>query len=80
MNKDIAAIRKVLVELEKAEEKHPNFLPWEAGVCLIAEELGELAQAVNDGRLEEAVGEAAHAAVTAIRFISTAMKDMGVEE
>lgn len=61
-------------EMHKAKTKHPDFADTGAeAVALIAEELGELAQVVND-QLEEpdmwrdrAMIEAAHVAVTAIR-------------
>ena len=40
------------------------------GHCIISEELGELAQAINDKQgVERMKEEAAHVAVTAIRFI-----------
>ena len=61
-------------EYDAAVAKHPSF-PGNApeAVCLITEELGELAQEINDifecvpGAQERALIEAAHVAVTAIR-------------
>ena len=67
-------------EMHEAKAKHPGFTPSLSGaVSIITEELGELAQVVND-RLENlnpscgsptwrdrAMTEAAHVAVTAIR-------------
>ena len=67
-------------EMHEAKAKHPDFTPSLSGaVSIITEELGELAQVVND-RLENlnpscgsptwrdrAMTEAAHVAVTAIR-------------
>ena len=67
-------------EMHEAKTKHPDFTPSLSGaVSIITEELGELAQVVND-RLENlnpscgsptwrdrAMTEAAHVAVTAIR-------------
>jgi NTP pyrophosphatase (non-canonical NTP hydrolase) len=61
----------VLEQLEKAKAKHPIFPsnPSE-GLSIIAEELGELAEAINDGdSIDHLREEAAHVAVTAIRFI-----------
>lgn len=65
------ALDYILAELEKAEAKHPEFpaLPSD-GLSIICEETGELAQAINDGEgTERLAEEAAHVAVTAIRFI-----------
>ncbi len=72
-NKEAAALEIILLELQAAMTKHPKFCgsAYQA-VSLIAEELGELAQAVNgdDPDWEDkAVTEAAHVAVTAIRTI-----------
>lgn len=61
----------VLEQLEKAKAKHPEFPtnPAEA-LCIITEEVGELAEAINDRDcIEHQIEEAAHVAVTAIRFI-----------
>lgn len=59
-------------EYDKAVAKHPEFPGWSCAVCIIAEELGELAEEYNDGNLtgerrSRALVEAAHVAVTAIR-------------
>lgn len=61
----------ILDELEKAGNKHPEFAKSaEKGLSLITEELGELAAAINDGESKfRQIEEAAHVAVTAIRFI-----------
>ena len=61
----------VLEQLAKAKEKHPEFPANPAdGHCIISEEVGELAQAINDKQgIERMREEAAHVAVTAIRFI-----------
>lgn len=61
----------IQAEYNKAKNKHPYFPenPAEA-LCIIAEELGELAQAINDKEEKtRLIEEAAHVAVTAIRFI-----------
>lgn len=58
-------------QLTKAKVKHPEFPdnPTEA-LCIITEELGELAEAINDKQSKERMREeAAHVAVTAIRFL-----------
>jgi NTP pyrophosphatase (non-canonical NTP hydrolase) len=63
-------------EYFKAKDKHPMFPdnPAEA-LSIITEELGELAQAINDGESKDRqIEEAAHVAVTAIRFIEQAVK------
>ena len=61
----------VLEQLEKAKAKHPVFPANPSdGHCIISEELGELAEAINDQQGKERMREeAAHVAVTAIRFI-----------
>lgn len=65
------AFEIVALELGKAKGKHPAFPEENAdGLCIISEELGELAAAINDNeRKERLIEEAAHVAVTAIRFI-----------
>ena len=63
--------KTVLDQLEKAKTKHPIFPsnPSE-GLSIITEEIGELAEAINDMETKERLKEeAAHVAVTAIRFI-----------
>lgn len=59
------------IEYDKAKKKHPVFPRDPAsGLCIISEELGELAEAINDKEpSERQIEEAAHVAVTAIRFI-----------
>lgn len=66
----------LLIELEKAERKHPEFPKYPAaGINIIVEELLELVRTVNDnetiGRQRE---EACHVAVTAMRFIEAGLK------
>lgn len=57
-------------ELDAARKKHPQ---WPASpfrqVAVIAEEVGELAQAVNNDDLNHARQEAAQVAAVAIRFL-----------
>ena len=71
MEKSNTALEIVALELGKAKGKHPKFAVSPAdGVCIINEELGELAAAINDGESRERqIEEAAHVAVTAIRFV-----------
>ncbi len=67
--KDVFSI--LLIEVEKAERKHPEYPadPAEA-LAIIAEEMLELTRAVNDGEdKQRLIEEAAHVAVTAFRFI-----------
>ena len=61
----------LLIEIEKAERKHPEYpADPEKALSIITEELGELAQAINDGEdKQRLIEEAAHVAVTAFRFI-----------
>ncbi len=55
-------------EYVKAITKHPEFCSTkEQALALIAEELGELAKAILEGAND--IEEAAHVAVTAIRYI-----------
>ena len=64
-------------QLANAEVKHPVFCKSnEHAVTIITEELGELAQAVLDEESKELlIEEAAHVAVTAIRFIEELIKN-----
>lgn len=70
------AIEIVARELGRAKAKHPEFPQWNsARLSIIAEELGELAAAINDGECKDRqIEEAAHVAVTAIRFIEERLK------
>jgi len=63
-------------EYEAAKEKHPIFAgSLYQAVSIVAEEAGELAQAVNDGHEREALKEAAHVAVVAIRALEMLMEE-----
>ena len=73
---ELIALKYVADEMTKAKAKHPHFPLMGDGVSIIAEELGELAQAVNDGENKQIITEAAHVAVTAIRFIEEMLKEM----
>lgn len=68
--------------VKQAREKHPLFAETrEQAVCIIAEEFGEMAQAVNDSialgrtteeaekKMLEAKMEALHVIATCVRFI-----------
>jgi NTP pyrophosphatase (non-canonical NTP hydrolase) len=74
--KEKTALEIVALELGKAKGKHAIFPEGNAdGLCIITEELGELAAAINDGENKERlIEEAAHVAVTAIRFIEERLK------
>ena len=80
-------ILKILVaEYDAAVMEHPKFAALRThAVCLIAEELGELAQEINNdlesppqvelrGWRERAIREAAHVAVTAIRTMEALLE------
>ena len=63
-------------EYEGAMEKHPIFAgSLYQAVSIMAEEAGELAQAVNDGNRRTALTEAAHVAVVAIRAVEMLMEE-----
>jgi hypothetical protein len=73
---DSMAYNELLKAMQYAKNKHPEYPinPAEA-LCIITEELGELAQAINDKESKDRqIEEAAHVAVTAIRFIEQAVK------
>lgn len=67
--KDVFSI--LLIEIEKAERKHPEYpADPEKALSIITEEFLELSRAVNDGEEKQRlIEEAAHVAVTAFRFI-----------
>jgi NTP pyrophosphatase (non-canonical NTP hydrolase) len=63
-------------EMKKAKEKHPIFPHGSSGLSIIVEEVGELAESINDVEDKyRQIEEAAHVAVTAIRFIEELLKD-----
>jgi hypothetical protein len=73
---DQMAYKELLKAMQYAKNKHPEF-PLHPGdaLSIITEELGELAQAINDKESKDRqIEEAAHVAVTAIRFIEQAVK------
>ena len=78
-NLDLDLVPEVLKVLRReyaaAREKHPIFAgSLYQAVSIVAEEAGELAQAVNDGDTREALREAAHVAVVAIRTMEMMME------
>ena len=75
-------LKDIESELKRARRKHPLFASTEPrAVCIIAEEFGEMAQAVNDSlalgrkteegerKMLEARMEALHVIATCIRFL-----------
>ena len=75
------ALKIVRREYDKAVKKHPEFQAGAEAVCIIAEEIGELAKEVNDRHKvpdwrDHAITEAAHVAVTAIRTIQMLMGEI----
>ena len=63
-------LSEVIEAVQRAENKHPRFAenPQHA-VSLAAEELGEMAKAVNDGNLQQAKAEALDTIAVLVRFI-----------
>jgi hypothetical protein len=70
------ALEIVDLELGWEKQKHPDFPHVETdGISIILEKLGELSMAVNDQTDScHKIVEAAHVAVTAIRFIEEQLK------
>ena len=75
-------LKDIESELKRARRKHPLFASTEPrAVCIIAEEFGEMAQAVNDSlalgrkteegekKMLEARMEALHVIATCVRFL-----------
>ena len=75
-------LKDIESELNRARRKHPLFASTEPrAVCIIAEEFGEMAQAVNDSlalgrkteegekKMLEARMEALHVIATCVRFL-----------
>lgn len=63
-------LKLIEAHLEKARKKHPVFSHsrWQT-VSIAAEELGEWAQAVNDGKITKTKSEAADLIAVMIRFL-----------
>ena len=61
-----AAIRAAL---RSAREKHPRWPGGFEAVSIVVEEVGEMAQAVNEHEAQRAREEALDAIVTLVRFI-----------
>lgn len=67
----LRALMLIRAEYIKAKKKHPIFADdIQHGMNIVLEEALELLRAVNDGKsVEDVRQEAAHVAVTAIRFL-----------
>ena len=63
-------LSEVIEAVQRAEDKHPFFAenPQHA-VSLAAEELGEMAKAVNDGNIEDAHAEALNTIAVLVRMV-----------
>lgn len=63
-------LSEVVEAVQRAKNKHPRFAAhlFQA-VSLAAEELGEMAKAVNDGNLQQAKAEALDTIAVLVRFI-----------
>lgn len=60
----------ILEERKRQEEIHPNWLNiGEVAVSLLTEELGEFAQAINDGNIKEAKKEVIQVASLCFRYL-----------
>ena len=60
----------IIAALSHAREKHPEWPEnYFEAMCVITEEVGELAQALNDGDGIQARVEAGHVLATVIRFL-----------
>ena len=65
-----STIKQINEHLEKARKKHPKFADTDYQIISIAtEELGELAQAVNDGKITKTKSEAADLIAVLIRMV-----------
>lgn len=63
-------LSEVIEAVQWAKDKHPRFAAHLFhAVSLAAEELGEMAKAVNDGNLEQAKAEALDTIAVLVRFI-----------
>lgn len=66
----IETVCLIAKELERAKELYPDFAKCEFhGVSILSEEVGEAAQAINDGDYNAAQKELAQVAAVAIRLI-----------
>lgn len=67
----------LLIELEKAEQKHPEFPDgFSEASAIVTEEYLELIRAINDQEsVDRVVEEASHVAVTALRLIGTVLAE-----
>ena len=66
----IETLKQIEAHLEKARKKHPAFTysHWQT-VSVAAEELGEFAQAVNDGKYAKTKSEALDLIAVMVRFL-----------
>lgn len=63
-------LSEVIEAVQRAEDKHPRFAAHLFhAVSLAAEELGEMAKAVNDGNLQQAKAEALDTIAVLVRFV-----------
>lgn len=63
-------LQSIKNHLQKARKKHPVFCKSTADmVCLLVEEIGEMAQAINDGYQMKAKMEALDAIAVLIRYL-----------
>lgn len=65
-------LNEILLAVKRAKQKHPRFAAHLFhAVSLAAEELGEMAKAVNDGNIEAVRAEALDTIAVLVRIIET---------
>lgn len=61
--------KKIFIYLDDAIKRHPFFAKdYNSALCIIMEEVGELAQALNDGDINNARVELFHCIATLLRL------------
>ena len=67
----IVIIFEIFKHLKKAQAKHPEFVDTqEKAMCILLEEIGEVAQAINDGKSKShLISECLDAIAVLIRLI-----------
>ena len=61
--------KKILIYLDDAIKRHPFFAKdYNSALCIIMEEVGELAQSLNDGDINNARVELFHCIATLLRL------------
>ena len=68
---EILMIKQINLQLKKAQAKHPEFVDTkEKAMCILIEEVGEIGQAINDGKSKShIISECLDAIAVLIRLI-----------